>query len=281
MLSTCVSRPRLYQTFYQAKLKHFDILKRPSWASESAGLLGWIHPVIRTKEPELIAEIGIEAAAYLRFLRMMRTIFAFVALLTCGILIPINVTYWFSYVQSIDDDFLSILTIRDVGGNYLLVHVGMVYIITAVVIVVIWSNLSEMLRLRAQFFRSLESSDAVLIVMHVPEKFQSDEDIRTLLESVGSVQRYMAAADIRVGRRLGDPPSLIKDHNDSVREFEAVLVKYLKALKGRKTGNKPRPTIRLGGFLGMGGKVEDAIDHYTCVFCHVIMPQRLTVSFSE
>lgn len=207
-------------------------------------------------------KIGLDAAVFLRFLRMMRTIFSLVAILTCAIIIPINVSYNLRNVPSTSRDILSMLTIRDVGGNILWAHVGMVYIITGVVIVVIWFHWTSMVRLRAQFFRSPEYALSfyarTLIVMHVPKKLQSDEGIKMVFNSV---QVPYPTTAVHIGRRVGDLPRLIEAHNSTVREFEQILVRYL---KGGKIGKK-RPTIRIGGFLGVGGERRDAIDYYMCV----------------
>jgi calcium permeable stress-gated cation channel len=200
---------------------------------------------------------------------MMRTIFSLVALLTCAILIPINVAYNLKHVPSSSRDILSMLTIRDVGGNVLWAHVGMVYVITAVVIVVVWFHWNAMVRLRAQFFRSPEYTQSfysrTLIVMRVPRKLQSDEGIRAIFDSV---QVPYPTTSVHIGRRVGNLSHLIDVHNNTVREFEQVLVHYL---KGGKIGKK-RPTIHLGGFLGFGGEKRDAIDYYTCVVYNVFMP---------
>jgi calcium permeable stress-gated cation channel len=193
---------------------------------------------------------------------MMRTIFSLVALLTCAILVPINVSYNLKFVPKDSRDALSMLTIRDVGGNYLWAHVGMVYIITAAVIVVVWFHWTAMVRLREQFFRSPEYALSfyarTLIVMRVPKKLQSDPGIQNIFDSV---QVPYPTTAVHIGRRVGDLPHLIEVHNNTVRQFEQVLVHYL---KGGKIGKK-RPSIRLGGFWGMGGVVRDAIDYYTCV----------------
>jgi hypothetical protein len=228
----------------------------------SSGVLGWISPLLHTKEPELIDKIGLDAATFLRFLRMMRTIFSLVAFFACIILIPIDVSYNLSHVPSSDRDALSILTIRDVGGNFLWAHVGMVYIITAIVIVVVWFHWKAMVRLREQFFRSPEYTLSfyarTLAVSRVPKKLQSDEGIRAIFDSV---QVPYPTTAVHIGRRVGNLPHLIEVHNNAVRAFEQVLVGYLK--DGRM--GKKRPTVRLGGFMGMGGQVRDAIDYYSCV----------------
>jgi hypothetical protein len=59
-----------------------------------------------------------------------------------------------------------------------------------------------------------------------------------------------------VGRRLEDFPEMVTEHNQAVQDLEKQLAKYLKGAKLHK-----RPTMRIGGFLGFGGKKVDAIDH--------------------
>jgi calcium permeable stress-gated cation channel len=60
-----------------------------------------------------------------------------------------------------------------------------------------------------------------------------------------------------LARKVGDLPDLIEYHNQTVREFEQILVTYL---KGGKIGKK-RPTITIGGFLGFGGQKKVNTPH--------------------
>ena len=214
-----------------------------------------------TKEPELVDKIGLDAATFLRFLRMMRFVFSGIAIVTGLILIPVNITYNLRNVKSADRDVLSMLTIRNVGGNWLFIHVGVTYVITGIVLFGVWLNWRAMVLLRRQFFRSPEYAESfyarTLAVINVPKKLQSDEGIRAIFESV---QVPYPTTSVHVGRRVGELPALIERHNEAVRKFEQVLVRYL------KDGHiaKERPTIRIGGFMGMGGEKKDAIDFYTC-----------------
>ena len=192
----------------------------------------------------------------------MRGLFTCIALLCCAALIPIDAIYSIQHVESKDRNVLSILTIRDVREGYLFAHVGVSYVISGLVMYFIWKNWTHMLRLRQEWFRSpeyLESFYArTLIVTDVPRKYQSDEGIRAIFESV---QVPYPTTSVHIGRKVGRLPELIEYHNMAVRELEQVLVTYLKG--GRIA--KERPTIRIGGFLGMGGVKKDAIDFYTCV----------------
>ena len=194
---------------------------------------------------------------------MMRWIYTGVAAVTCAVLIPVNVTYNLKNIDSKDRTLLSLLTIRDVSGNILFVHVGAVYMVTMVVLIGIWYNWRAMVRLRRQWFRSPEYTQSfyarTLAVTKVPKKYQSDEGIRAVFETV---QVHYPTTSVHIGRRVGKIPELIEYQKEKVRELEKVLVRYL---KGGKIA-KERPTIRIGGFMGIGGTKKDAIDFYTSVF---------------
>ena len=194
---------------------------------------------------------------------MIRWTFTAISILCCGILIPINVYYNTKVSKKPSQNVLLLLTIRDVRGVWLWAHVVMTYIITFVVFAFIYFHWSAMVRMRGTWFRSPEYQDSfyarTLMIQGVPKKFQSDEGIRAIFQSM---QIPYPTTSVHVGRRVGNLPDTIEKHNDTVRELEHVLVGYL---KDGKVGKK-RPTVRLGG--GCGGKKVDAIDYYTCVSTH-------------
>ena len=230
----------------------------------SDSIFGWVSPLIHTKEPILVDKIGLDAAIFLRFLRMMRWLFTAIAFIVCAILIPVNVTYNLKHVKASDRDALSFLTIRDVRHNLLYVHVATSYLICFVLIAFVWFNWRKVVELRNAWFRSPEYVESfyarTLMVNSVPRKYQSDEGIRAIFESV---QVPYPTTSVHIGRTVGKLPELIEYHNETVKELEAVLVKYL---KDGKIGKK-RPTKRLGGFMCFGGRIVDAIDYYTYVIC--------------
>lgn len=93
------------------------------------------------------------------------------------------------------------------------------------------------------------------MIQHVPKNFRTDGDLQSLFET-----RYPATS-VQIGRQVGNLPELVQRHNEAVCQLESYLVMYL---KDGKIGKK-RPTIRRGGFMGIGGKKLDAIDHWTYV----------------
>lgn len=214
--------------------------------------------MLHTHEPDLVDKLGLDAATFLRFLRMMRWLLTVIAALGAASLIPLDL--WYNIHNDVKNtNVLSKVSIRDVTGNALYAHVAASYVFTGVVMGFVFVHWRAMLRLRQAWFRSpeyLESFYArTLVVTQVAKKNQSDEGIKAIFQSV---QVPYPTTMVHVGRRVGQLPLMIEAYNDTVRELEECLVSYL---KGGKIGKK-RPTIRLGGFMGLGGKKVDAIDHY-------------------
>lgn len=246
------------QIIYEPKIKYHAGNKAPPRISSS--IFGWLPPLIHTKEPELLDKIGLDAATFLRFLRLMRTLFNGVVILTCGALIPVDYLYNIKHKPK-KRDFLSMMTIRDVKGNFLYVHVAVSYLITILVVVLVYFFWRDMVRLRKAWFRSPEYIDAIyartLSITGVSKAHQSDEGVKRILDSV---KMPYPATSIHVGRRVGQLPELIEYHNQVVRDLEAVLVKHF------KHGRTGRPTIKVGGCCGLGGTRQDALQFYTSVF---------------
>ncbi|KAJ6611276.1 hypothetical protein B0H10DRAFT_2224151 [Mycena sp. CBHHK59/15] len=247
------------KVIYEPKVKyHTGDTKRPPRIDDS--LCGWLPPLIHTKEPELVDKVGLDAATFLRFGRLMRWLFTGIAVLSCGVLLPINAVYNLKNVKTKDRNVLSMLTIRDVSGNILFVHVAVTYLITFLIIFCVHVNWSQMVRLRRAWFRSPEYLEAfyarTLTVLHVPKSNQSDAGIKGIFDSV---KVPYPTTSVHIGRKVGKLPELIDYHNETVRELETYLVKYL---RGGKIG-KSRPTVRIGGSCGCGGTKKDAIEYYT------------------
>ncbi|KAJ3776312.1 DUF221-domain-containing protein [Lentinula raphanica] len=257
IISFNLLRPK-NKMIYEPKVKYHVGDKPPPRISDS--LLGWLPPLIRTKEPELVDKLGLDAVAFLRFGRLMRWLFTGVTLLTCGILIPVNAVYNVKDVDSSDRDILSMLTIRDVSGKILFVHVAVSYLITFLLIGLVYVHWKKMVELRRQWYRSPEYAQSfyarTLQVTQVPRKYQSDEGIRAIFETY---KVPYPTTSVHIGRKVGRLPELIEYHNATVRELETYLVKYLK----NGSIGKKRPTIRIGGMCGCGGERRDAIDFYT------------------
>jgi hypothetical protein len=139
------------------------------------------------------------------------------------------------------------LTIRNVGQNWLILPVIGSYVITFLVIGFVYVHWGAMVRLRKQWYRSPEYLQhfyaRTLMCTHVPKKFQSDEGTRWRASidpekeganGVIGIQAIFASVNIpypttsvHIGRKVGRLPELIEYHNDAVRELEQVLVRFV------------------------------------------------------
>jgi calcium permeable stress-gated cation channel len=113
--------------------KYFIGDKKPP--TIGTGLFSWVSPLIHTKEPQMLEQIGLDAVTFLRFLRMLRWLFLSIAIVTCGVLIPINVIYNIdrrkkAKINPKNVDFLQELTIVNLKGNILFAHVAVTYLIS-------------------------------------------------------------------------------------------------------------------------------------------------------
>ncbi|EJD40396.1 DUF221-domain-containing protein [Auricularia subglabra TFB-10046 SS5] len=253
-----ILRPR-HKVIYEPKVKyHVGEKQKPPKISD--GFFSWLPPLIHTKEPELLDKIGLDATTFLRFLRLMRWLFLGISLLLVAMVVPVNIVYNLNNIPSKQRDVLSILTLRDVRGELLYIHVAAVYLITILTFGAVWWHWKEMVRLRISWFESDEYQKSfyarTLMIMDVPRKIQTDDGLKSLLMEL---QMPYPTTSVHIGRRVGKLPELVEYHNDTVRELETYLVRYL---KGGRIGKK-RPTVTKGGCMGCGGEKKDAIDFYT------------------
>ena len=120
----------------------------------------------------------------------------------------------------------------------------------------VWRNWKAMVQLRTRWFRSPAYQTKIysrtLMVTQVRKDYRSDEGLVALMGKlkVDGIKIGPLLDCTSIGRRLQDFPEMVEDHNQAVAELEKHLVKYL---KGGKLGSK-RPTLRKGGFIGMGGE---------------------------
>ena len=111
------------------------------------------RPEIDKQESDLMIKIGLDGVVFLRFVRMFWQLFFSIALIVCGSLIPVNITYNLSYIPKTNRDILSMLTIRDVSGNSLYVHIVVTYFITGLAILFTYINWMQVMNLHLQWIQ--------------------------------------------------------------------------------------------------------------------------------
>ncbi|KDR75702.1 hypothetical protein GALMADRAFT_68331 [Galerina marginata CBS 339.88] len=247
---------------YEPKVKYHAADKKPPRISES--FCGWIPPLLHNHEPELLGKIGLDAVAFLRFLHLLRWLFAFIALVACGGLVPLDFLYTLS-IKPDQYDFLSAMSIQYVQGVRLYAHIGATYLFAFSLMVLVHHHWRAMYRLRNEWFRSPEYQRLfyarTLCITNIPPRLQSDAGLYKIFTGM---QLPYPVTSVHIGRRVGALPELIEQHNEAVKQLEEVLALYA----NENQIEAQRPTIVVGGFCGLGGTRKDAIKYYTSKLKH-------------
>lgn len=116
-------------------------------------MFAWVGPVLKTTEQELVTQIGLDAVVFLRVLRMCRNIFVILAVVGCGILIPVNLLKGQKYSTT---NVITEVTPVNVYGS---ANWGMTicaWIFDIVLVGFLWWNYRVILGLRRQYYDSPE-----------------------------------------------------------------------------------------------------------------------------
>lgn len=247
---------------YAPKLKHADEAHAPPPLGK--GIFAWVVPLWKTDEKDLVRLVGLDAALFMRFTRMLRNLFFILAVVGCAVLIPINMS------KSTDEDWIMKITPRATGfgaGAFNQWHtVGFAYFYTLTVCGFLWWNYKKVLDLRRIYFLSDEYQNSLhartLMMYDIPKDKASDEGIARVIDSIAPNSSFSRTA---VARNVKILPDLIAQHEKTVRKLEEVLAKYLKDPKNlppKRPQCKPSKKDRSYNTYPRGQKL-DAIDYLT------------------
>ncbi|CCU75459.1 unnamed protein product [Blumeria hordei] len=213
---------------YAPKLKLAD--ENQSLPPLGRGLFSWVIPVWQTSENDLVHTIGLDAVVFLRTLAMCRNIFVTIAIVGCGILIPINL------VKGTDDKVKFIVKVTPIN-TFGQANWGMAisaWLFNAIIIGFLWWNYRAVLKLRRQYYDSPSYHASLhartLMLNDIPKDYRSDEGINRLIDAVVPTSSFSRTA---IARNVKELPELIEDHQETVRELEKHLAQYLKDPKNR------------------------------------------------
>ncbi|KAJ5094100.1 hypothetical protein N7456_009961 [Penicillium angulare] len=232
-------RPR-HSLVYAPKVKHADQKHAPPPVGK--GFFSWFKPVITTREDHLVESIGLDAVIFLRFCKMCRNIFIFMSL-GCIVMIPVN------FAESKKNKNISDLSVFELMTPLYVTtvppiwsQVACAWAFDAIIGYFLWRNYKAVRNLRRKYFQSSDYQRSLhartLMVTDIPAPDRSDEGILRLTDQVNPTAALPRAA---IGRNVKDLPSIIKEHEDAVRQLESILAKYL-----RRPDHLPakRPRIR-------------------------------------
>ncbi|KAK6538605.1 hypothetical protein TWF694_010183 [Orbilia ellipsospora] len=228
----CWIRP-LHTSVYAPRLQNSNAKNAPPEIEK--GYFSWLIPVFKIEEHVLIDNIGLDAIVFLRFVRMLRNMFA---VLSIGalIMLAVNAGCTARNTELFDQaggsvDPLIYTSPQYVTGTCLYAHVLESWIFNIVICYFIWSSYRKIVQLKVKHFQSEEYRSALyaktLMVTDVPGQFQSNDGLADIVGRTkvdDSIKQDMKA---RIARDTRELPKLVKKHEKAVRKLEGVLAKYL------------------------------------------------------
>ncbi|KAK5633154.1 hypothetical protein RRF57_008868 [Xylaria bambusicola] len=217
---------RPYNTvIYAPKLKHADEKHAPPPLGK--GFFAWVMPLWRTTEKDLVSHAGMDAAVFLRVMQMCRNIFLVLSVLGTAVLLPI---YWeLNSDKTHDQRWTLRFTPANVWGEPIWALVVIGYSFNITICSFLWWNYRQIYKLRRLYFESEEYQQSLsartLMLNDIPKVMASDEGVARIIDSMvpqSSFSRTVIARNVKL------IPSLIEQHDHTVRKLEKVLAKYLK-----------------------------------------------------
>lgn len=214
----------------------------------------------------MVEKVGLDATLFLRFTRMCRNIFLVLTIIGCGIFIPVNILGGrASQAQNWNaaSTFSKLTPTFMYGSSAFWAYVVTAYIFDVVICYFLWQNYRVVTKLRRAYFDSPEYQASLhartLVLTDIPKGLRTDEGIVKLTEDVKSVGETPRAA---IARNVKDLPELIEEHEDTVKELETVLAKYLKN-PNKLPPKRPICTVSKSDRSYKKGQKVDAIEYLT------------------
>ena len=258
----CFLRP-LNNVVYAPRAKYADAKHAPP--SMGKAPFSWIKPILSMKEQQLVDTVGLDAALFIRFARMCRNIFTILSIVGCGILIPVNIIAGKGNSQAWGGlNFLNRLTPQYLyGSSAFWAYVVIAYIFDFVICFFLWHNYRAVARLRKAYFLSPDFQNSLhartLLVTEVPKTLRSDEALVNLVDSIESTQDVPRTA---IARNVKDLPDLVEEHEETVKELEEHLAKYLKN-PDKLPPKRPTTKVHKTDKAYKKGQRVDAIEYLT------------------
>ncbi|KAK4619650.1 hypothetical protein CLAFUW4_11581 [Fulvia fulva] len=258
----CFLRP-YNSVVYAPRAKYADAKHAPPPVPK--GLFAWIPPLIKTKEQDIVERVGLDAAVFMRVNRMLRNVFAIIAVLGCAIIIPANLVGASKAKTPPGVNFFLRMTPQYSWGQTktFWAHVVTAYFFDGVIIYFLWFNYRHVAKMRREYFNSQDYQRSLhartLMVTDIPQQFRSDEGIARLTDEVKATHDMPRTA---VARNVKDLPDLVEEHTETVKELEEHLAKYLKnpdRLPAKRPQCKPHKADKT---YPKGSRV-DAIEYLT------------------
>lgn len=333
-------------------------MKRHKPPELPTSLFGWIWPLIKISDEDMLTNVGLDALLMLKFVTMGIKIFAVCTIFGIIVFVPITMTSDYTRLgnETSPLDRLSISVIEP-DSNKIIAYLIFAYVFTFVTFFFLNRNYNNYIYLRAKYLLKQSKSmvSRSVIVTGIPDHLRSDQALADYYENLGvgpvescyvvrtihrlntmikkraqalinleeayakywgnpcriagydpdrildDVDMYKRVLDLAEKRPDSSSDEEEQDELDGEKSEEgSSTLKVKKLKKKKKLGNttffkglvepmnlkkaakSKRPLVRVGGFLGMGGKKVDAIEYYTKLFDDldkIVMERRNSPNF--
>ncbi|KAF9200419.1 hypothetical protein BGZ49_009359 [Haplosporangium sp. Z 27] len=218
----------------------------------SLNFLGWIMPTLRISEEFYIANVGLDAVMFLRFLKMCLQFCIFNSIVVGIILLPIHITGGKGLSEV---PMMSIANVTD-DSNVLWAHVILTYVVTISWMFLIFKNYWQWMDLRREYtlqrIRQGEIAERSIFISRLPPNIRSDEALKEYFESLkmgpvdsATVVQHCGRLSQKIDRRESTLNMLEKAHI----ELAQAIMERIKHGKFSVPTSTDKETSSQGDFL--------------------------------
>ncbi|KAI8973738.1 hypothetical protein BDF20DRAFT_883871 [Mycotypha africana] len=188
--------------------------------------LGWIWPLLKIGDEEMLNNVGLDALLMLKFITMGIKIFGVCTIFGIIVFIPITMTSDASHIGNSTStlDRLSINIIEE-DSHKLIAYLVFAYVFTLVTFFFLNQSYSRYIYLRAKFLLNQSKKNLVtrsVLVTGLPDYLQSDEALTDYYEHLG-IGPVESCYVVRTVYRLS---TLIKKRANALTKLEEAYAKY-------------------------------------------------------
>ncbi|CAG8434402.1 1370_t:CDS:10 [Diversispora eburnea] len=261
---------------------------------------GWIVPLFKLPESEILDKVGLDAVVLLGFFRMAYKLFAFCGLFALVVLFPIKIHNYFPGIGDPDNGEPGNDTFGNIYDNtpenetpesfgLLLSYLLFTWVFTLATFYFTFYNYQEFAKFRHLYYRKFKNSITARSVMVtvIPKELQNGKKLSEYYESLGlgpvesavvyrlvrklrhAIERrthYLKKLESACADYLNNPcvdPNY--DPDKSLKEFEQEEDANDEVWSFLPEVSRERPTIRTG-FLHIFGKKVDKINYFASRF---------------
>ncbi|KAI7868344.1 hypothetical protein BDF14DRAFT_1881133 [Spinellus fusiger] len=218
-LAFCALRTRLPVIFApRMNMKRHRPPELPS------SFFGWLIPLIKISEEELLDKVGLDAVVLLQFLVMGIKIFGICSVFGLLVLVPISTQTGNTSDPNITAiGRLSITAIQE-SSNYLIAYLLITYLFTFIVFIFLQRNYESYVFMRSKYIISLSKTvtSRSVTVTGIPTALRSDQKLAEYYENlnIGTVE------SCHVVRHVNNLSSLLKQRLSALNHLERAYATY-------------------------------------------------------